>query len=49
MDKLPSKLKVWHKYALNFIKVLYNKTPFITIKGSEVFEEMHFDMFFNYD
>jgi hypothetical protein len=32
MDKLPSKLRVWQKYAENFVKVLYQKTPFITIE-----------------
>lgn len=52
MDKIPSKLMVWHKYALNFVKVLYNKTPMITItqnNENELFKQMHFDMFFNYD
>lgn len=31
MDKLPSKLRVWQKYAENFVKVLYQKTPFISL------------------
>jgi len=31
LDKLPSKLKVWHKYAHKIIKVLYLKTPWLTI------------------
>jgi hypothetical protein len=50
MDKLPSKLKVWHKYALNFVRVLYNKTAMISLTNeNEIFKEMHFDMFYNYD
>jgi hypothetical protein len=49
LDKLPSKLRVWHKYSDNFIKVLYQKTPMITVTGSnELFQKIHFDMFYNY-
>lgn len=52
LDRLPSKLKSWHAYALNFIKVLYQKTPWLTMSGmpefKERFSKFHFDMFYNY-
>ena len=59
--ELPSKLKVWYKYALNFTKTLYKKTAFISIAYSkktdlenkeamfEPFKTLNFDMFYNYE
>ena len=60
-QELPSKLKVWYKYALNFTKTLYKKTAFISIAYSkktdsenreamfEPFKTLNFDMFYNYE
>lgn len=52
LDKLPSKLKVWHTYVANVIKVLYQKTPMLTIsspmESPNEFVKYQFDMFFNY-
>lgn len=52
-DKLPSKLKVWHKYAQNFLKVLYCKTPWhsYTVQNAQQqnYNELYFDVFYNYE
>ena len=52
LSRLPSKLKVWHTYAENFVKVLYQKTAMFTLstKFDEAkFQKYHFDMFYNYE
>ena len=53
LERLPSKLKVWLKYAANFLRVLHSKTPWhsYNIKDAkdEGFSELYFDVFYNYD